>query len=701
MRNKVCRAAVDGAYALLGAALVVMGCAAVGVSCAYGYVDPSVMTYTIQALAGVAVALSAVFGVVWRRTRKKLFALLHIDENAGKEIEPDVHRVDASGPLAGTSDAAGAGAGAPSSTRARSRSSLSWPKRFGLSLLASVFLSFTVLVVAPLELVASNGSSLIYGIDSVAGPVFVAGGAVAVCLALVLSILRGRAFDVALALAAACGVGAYVQAMLLNASLPPADGVAVMWTNYVADAFASAGVWLALAVVFVVLMVCRVQAGRLLVVGASLALVVVQTAAVVSLWVEMPDEQGVASVSSEPNVVTKEGLFELSPKKNVVMFVLDTVDTNELNRLFAQDPSMLSEMTGFTYFRDSIGPMIPTRYAVPQLLTGKTPTFGQSFAEYRATMYQESTLLDDMEALGYSIGVYSDSILQGTDYIAHQTENIHPLGETESNFNDVGAVATLWKCSLYRDAPWMVKPFFQFSTDEVNQSMVTEGPADELGSTPYVMDDVQYYQDLTNIRLSSSDEGDAGAFRLIHLLGAHQPYVMDENAAYPRDGHEVTCDQQTYGTFKIVSEYIRQMKELGVYDQSEIIITSDHGYWYWTMDYIDHPTSAIMLVKPPTTPEESAQPVKDSYAPVSHVDLPATMIQAMGGDSSKYGQTVFEIDPAAPRTRYHYMLTHDGDDHTIKEYAINGYALDWKSWSLTGREWEVESIASWTSASSE
>ena len=60
---------------------------------AYAYVDPSVMTYTIQALAGVAVALSAVLGVAFRKTRRKLFSLLKIDENARKEVEGDIHRV--------------------------------------------------------------------------------------------------------------------------------------------------------------------------------------------------------------------------------------------------------------------------------------------------------------------------------------------------------------------------------------------------------------------------------------------------------------------------------------------------------------------------------------------------------------------------------------------------------------------------------
>lgn len=57
---------------------------------AFAYVDPSIMTYTIQALAGVAVALSTVFAVAFRRVRKKLVKLLGIDENANKEVEGKV-----------------------------------------------------------------------------------------------------------------------------------------------------------------------------------------------------------------------------------------------------------------------------------------------------------------------------------------------------------------------------------------------------------------------------------------------------------------------------------------------------------------------------------------------------------------------------------------------------------------------------------
>jgi hypothetical protein len=48
------------------------------------------MTYTIQVVAGVAVAAGAVFGVMWRRAKKKVQDKLGIDENAKKEVEEEI-----------------------------------------------------------------------------------------------------------------------------------------------------------------------------------------------------------------------------------------------------------------------------------------------------------------------------------------------------------------------------------------------------------------------------------------------------------------------------------------------------------------------------------------------------------------------------------------------------------------------------------
>ena len=57
---------------------------------ASAYIDPSVMTYAIQAIAGVAIAIGAVVGIYWRKAKKKVQNKLGIDENAKKEVEEEV-----------------------------------------------------------------------------------------------------------------------------------------------------------------------------------------------------------------------------------------------------------------------------------------------------------------------------------------------------------------------------------------------------------------------------------------------------------------------------------------------------------------------------------------------------------------------------------------------------------------------------------
>ena len=58
------------------------------------YVDPSVMTYTIQAVAGAIIALGAVIGVTWRVMKKKTQKVLKIDEKTKKEMEEDVQIIE-------------------------------------------------------------------------------------------------------------------------------------------------------------------------------------------------------------------------------------------------------------------------------------------------------------------------------------------------------------------------------------------------------------------------------------------------------------------------------------------------------------------------------------------------------------------------------------------------------------------------------
>lgn len=53
------------------------------------YIDPSVITYLIQAVAGVAIAVGAVVGLYFRKVKKRIQDKMGIDEQVTKEVESD------------------------------------------------------------------------------------------------------------------------------------------------------------------------------------------------------------------------------------------------------------------------------------------------------------------------------------------------------------------------------------------------------------------------------------------------------------------------------------------------------------------------------------------------------------------------------------------------------------------------------------
>lgn len=61
---------------------------------ANAYIDPSVMTYMIQVVAGIVVAVGAAAGIYFRKAKKKVSEKLGIDENKNKEIESDDILID-------------------------------------------------------------------------------------------------------------------------------------------------------------------------------------------------------------------------------------------------------------------------------------------------------------------------------------------------------------------------------------------------------------------------------------------------------------------------------------------------------------------------------------------------------------------------------------------------------------------------------
>lgn len=74
---------------VLGLGYLSMACMLLFGANAQAYIDPSVATYAIQAIAGIAIALGAAVGIYFRRAKKKVNEKLGVDENRNKEVESD------------------------------------------------------------------------------------------------------------------------------------------------------------------------------------------------------------------------------------------------------------------------------------------------------------------------------------------------------------------------------------------------------------------------------------------------------------------------------------------------------------------------------------------------------------------------------------------------------------------------------------
>ena len=672
---------------------------------AFAYVDPSVMTYTIQALAGVAVALSAVAGVAFRRTRRTILRVLGIDENAGKEVESTIHRTDERGQAIGLACEAESGdrpAGAKGNGKtarpaAQRGEELSFKTRFVVVLVVVVALVLTVLVVPPLEVVGGNEDSLTFGLRQVWWIVALFGLAVSLLVTLLLSTLKGKAFQIGVMVLASLAVASYIQALFLNFDLPIADGVPVDWFNHKRSMALGLVVWGAIVVVPLVL--SRRNRDRWVrpVAAAMAVLALVQLVGVASVFAKSSGE------ASDPSrvYVTSDGLLELSESgDNIVVFVLDTLDNHYVQSILSEDPSFFSPLEGFTYFDNATGSMIPTCYGVPYLLSQQLPETGEDFHEFQARRYGSATFLQDLHDAGYSVGLYTDSIYEGycpedvREKLYAATKNLHPV--RDANVDVIGTLVALEQLGLYRNSPWIAKPLFWFFTSDLNNRMIRVPEGTDLSNTQYILDDHRHLEEVRTRGLSLSDNEGKGSFRFIHLMGAHAPYNLDADgnaSALP-----TTVEDQTKGSMRMVYAYLDEMRRLGVYDDATIIVTTDHGF-YEVAEPIGPSTPIAIFAKPGARSSSriDAENQESTYAPewglkvcdmpVSHADFQASVLAAADADYFAYGQTMFEIRDS-DRVRYYInTLAYNNVDHDLVEYRITGDANDRANWEQTGRTW--------------
>lgn len=666
--RKVLLRSFDIAALTLVVAILMFGFA----SPAYAYVDPSVMTYTIQALAGVAVALSAVLGVAWRRLRRGLYKILKIDENANKVIEPKVSQTADSttlqqADLEAKSEFTSQGKEQPQK--------LPWLARFILTVIVVGTFVFTQLVSAPLEIIATNASHFQFNWTQVWQGLAIVGIIITAGIAIVISLTRNKLFETLIAIITAISILALIQALFMNNHLPQANGADVQWFSLWKWFSLSFVVWAVIICLLVYFAIKKPSLNKTVAILASIVLVLTTG---INLKGTLDDNYP----SYGDSVITKEGLFTVSDKNNIIWLVLDTLDTSYLDEALQNYPDILDEYTGFTWFHNTTSQSAPTRYTVPSLVTGNFFDFTEErtvyFSQETAEFFSEHNLLDDANELGYSVGVYSDSVGWGKAELQNDTINVHSIDKQEVN-SVTQYATTLYKCAFYRDAPWIFKPLFRYYTDDINQAVVKKSETND-SNTAYILDDMNYYHELQTRGLTIEEDTE-GAYRFIHMTGAHQPFNLNANL---QTGASNKIEQSA-AAMQIAAQYLKQLKEAGVYENSTIIVCADHGVYDWEgKPTPDHPTTPLIMIKPAGA--DSSAAVEISNAPVDQFDFPETIREFLGIASNE--KTMFDWSDTDERVRYYYNNEEtDTGNLGFHENEIDGDVNDWNSWSLTGRFW--------------
>lgn len=554
-------------------------------------------------------------------------------------------------------------------------------QKIALVLSVNAFAVLSVLFFAPIEVYLGNIVEFSFPFDNVWWLLLVCSLLIVAVTGAVECLLPDKIFLGANLAVFGGGLCCYIQAMFLNGKMSTLTGGSQMYDKSVV--LINLVIWLLILAVIAILAVALIKRGqrKIVVTGVkfvSLALVAMQTVALVSL---LP---GTDSASSEESdYLTTKGEFQLAQGKNVVVFILDTCDLTYVNNALKKYPDLMEGMKGFTYYPNAVSTHSRTYPSIPYLLTGEVCYFDIPYNDYINKAYTDSGFLPAIHEAGGDIRIFTENAYVSSA-ISDKVSNSTRVSRRDLSVISVpNLIKQMLKVSLYREAPYAVKPRFQYEISAINGAVINleDGFISE--------NDALFYAQFQEKGLTVTDEYPA-AFRFYHLNGAHAGFNIDQYAQPTNPGDIASAIR---GDFYIIEDYIQQMQEQGIYEDSTIIITADHGFSS-TDDVktlqVQEAACPLLLVK------EAGKGMEDSLeaseAPVGHADLFPTILAGFGLDYEEYGRPIYEIPENEQRERLYYFSAFVSDEEgevALREYRITGDARNIENWELTGRYWDI------------
>lgn len=376
---------------------------------------------------------------------------------------------------------------------------------------------------------------------------------------------------------------------------------------------------------------------------------------------------------------------ELSRESNTVVFLTDRMDCEYMDKMLELYPEVNDMLDGFTYYRNNISNFLFTYPSVPTMLTG-VPYLGveEHFDHFNRIWHAEDNALRRLHENGIrNYLILDDYTTYGTiDRLAGIADNIVKAEEAPHYryFGEGGIFYTEWHLALLKSLPYLFKDGHQEGGHFDNFLKYDAAMPDY--STPFasVERDLAYHDYVFDTGLTA--DSPQKTFSFIHLDCAHDAeerlaklYPDLKSDAYKMEYHSAR------GDFTTIERYMDELKRLGIYDCTTIIILGDHGRFPDEQDPTDpgeleRAITTTLLIKPANAPHQPLQ--TDNECEMCNSYFTASILEYAGLDHSAYGLSFEDVIRERPHTERCLYLDFD----MMPYYTINGDAQDFPdSWT--------------------
>ena len=546
-----------------------------------------------------------------------------------------------------------------------------YANRLVLSGAAMFAACFTFIFFGPFEMVAFGKDSFDFTYLDVIWLLLGAMMVTAVVGTLAISLLRGKIYNYVIATLFSVTVAGYLQAALFNNSVGALTGSAIVWSKMKPEMAVSLAAWIVVFIVVITVLYFHRKFWRNMVIGASVLLVVMQLAPVVSILLGVYEETRISDNSNY--YFSNDGIQDFSSEENVLVFILDYMDFDYVEFIRMTDPEFFDDFRGFTGYSNAISTYGRTRPSVCNVLTGYNKdaymVTNKAFFE-NAWNYQTNNIMDVLQEKGYSIDMYAR--IHETFGSAEIAQNyVSNLVQQENSISGIVPGTMLKKLmylSVYRYAPTALKPFFWEYTEFYNDGVIVSNMYDSSNSKVFGL-------------LSEANADRSGkSFKFYHVEGSHPPCYLDSMGEISPTMTNVY--EQTTGCLHLMKSVFEQMKALGIYEDATIIITADHGDADKMWDDGFSGMQTALFYKPS---ESEDTPLVWSDAQVGTDNISATIAKAVGADTTEFGVALDDVGEEDHERRFFRVYDTEegsGAERIMETYKIVGDAGDFSNWML-------------------